>query len=422
MRKYKDKHPKEENLTDTPENPSSESNKKFTLITSKSEVLSSVLLVVCGVLITIAVLNIYLGIAYGRTMFSLAKTLKEFKPFIQAENFVSSSFYTDYDNDTLVDATVDGYISGLDDKYSRYESPTEFNQSQIKDAGQSIGIGITVMLRDDGYMDIKEVSADTPAEKAGLKADDIIKAIDGNDVAETGYEDSVALIKDGDDNTSVELEILRGDETLNITVNRTVMDVDTAVGKMLDGDIGYIQIAHFYTNTPDQFNEVYQDLLSQGAKAFIFDLRNNTGGYTTSVEGCLNDLVPEGDIAEATYKNGSTRTIIKSTSEDTITVPSVIITNGMTASAGEIFSSAMRELAGSVLVGENTYGKGVMQVTQPLSNGGAVVLTVATYNIIGKECYHGVGLAPDYEVTLTEDDTEDTQFNKAVEVINSLLG
>jgi carboxyl-terminal processing protease len=93
----------------------------------------------------------------------------------------------------------------------------------------------------------------------------------------------------------------------------------------------------------------------------------------------------------------------------------------MTASAGEIFSSAMRELAGSVLVGENTYGKGVMQVTQPLSNGGAVVLTVATYNIIGKECYHGVGLAPDYEVALTEDDTEDTQFNKAVEVINSLL-
>jgi carboxyl-terminal processing protease len=417
----KDRHSKEEDLNNIPETPSHEDKKKFTLITSKAEVVSSVLLVVCGVLITIAVLNIYLGVAYGRTMFSLAKTLKEFKPFIQAESFVSSSFYTDYDTDTLVDSALQGYVSGLDDKYSRYESPTEFNQSQIKDAGQSIGIGITVMLRDDGYMDIKEVNADTPAEKAGLKADDIIKSIDGNDVAETGYEDSVALIKDGDDNTSVELEVLRDGETLNITVTRTVMDVDTAVGEMLDGNIGYIQITHFYTNTPDQFNAVYQDLLSQGAKAFIFDLRNNTGGYTTSVEGCLNDLVPQGDIAEATYKNGSTRTIIKSTSEDTITVPSVIITNGMTASAGEIFSSAMRELAGSILVGENTYGKGVMQVTQPLSNGGAVVLTVATYNIIGKECYHGVGLAPDYEVTLTEDDTEDTQFNKAVEVINSLL-
>jgi carboxyl-terminal processing protease len=131
--------------------------------------------------------------------------------------------------------------------------------------------------------------------------------------------------------------------------------------------------------------------------------------------------VPKGVIAEATYNDGSTKKIIESTSDDTITVPCVVLTNGMTASAGEIFSSAMRELAGAVLVGENTYGKGVMQVTQPLSNGGAVVLTVATYNIVSKECYHGVGLAPDYEVVLTEDDTEDTQLAKAIEVIGSLV-
>lgn len=400
---------------------SQDTSKKIRLKASFHEIISSILLLVCGAILSLTIINLYLGVSYGENMFSLSALLKEFKPFVEATNFVESSFYTDYDSNTLVDSSIKGYVSGLDDKFSRYESPDEFNKSQIQDAGQSIGIGIVVKPLEDGYIEIQEVNADTPADKSGLKVGDIIQSIDGNDIAELGYNESINLIKDGDDNTDIILGILRDNETLSITVTRTIIEVDTAIGQMLDNNIGYIQIKHFYTNTPDQFNAVYQDLVSQGAKAFIFDLRNNTGGYTTSVQGCLNDLLPKGDIAEATYNNGTTKTIIKSSSDETISVPSVIITNGMTASASEIFSSAMRELEGAILVGENTYGKGVMQVTQQLSNGGAVVLTVATYNIIGKECYHGVGLAPDYEITLSEDDTEDTQLNKAIEVANDLI-
>lgn len=400
---------------------SQNTSKKIRLKTSFHEIISSILLLVCGAILSLTIINLYLGVSYGENMFSLSALLKEFKPFVEATNFVESSFYTDYDANTLVDSSIKGYVSGLDDKFSRYESPDEFNKSQIQDAGQSIGIGIVVKPLEDGYIEIQEVNADTPADKSGLKVGDIIQSIDGNDIAELGYNESINLIKDGDDNTDIILGILRDNETLSITVTRTIIEVDTAIGQMLNNNIGYIQIKHFYTNTPDQFNAIYQDLVSQGAKAFIFDLRNNTGGYTTSVQGCLNDLLPKGDIAEATYNNGTTKTIIKSSSDETISVPSVIITNGMTASASEIFSSAMRELEGAILVGENTYGKGVMQVTQQLSNGGAVVLTVATYNIIGKECYHGVGLAPDYEVTLSEDGTEDTQLNKAIEVANDLI-
>ena len=256
----------------------------------------------------------------------------------------------------------------------------------------------------------------------GFSEDTLLDAtINGNDVAELGYDEAIKLIKEGEENSTVNLTILRGTQTLSIDVNRTIMEVTTANGEMLENNIGYIKITHFYTNTPEQFNKAYQELLSQGAKAFIFDLRNNTGGYTNSVQGCLNDLVPKGNIAEAKYNNGKVQTIVASNSDATITVPSVILTNGMTASASELFSSAMRELESSILVGENTYGKGVMQTTKPLSNGGAVVLTVATYNIVGHECYHGVGLAPDYEVSLEEDATEDTQLNKALEVANTLI-
>jgi carboxyl-terminal processing protease len=395
--------------------------KRFNLVTSKKEVVTSILLLLCGVLITLTVFNIYLGINYGKSLLGFASTLKEFKPFIQAQNFVESSFYTDYDSETLVDSAISGYVSGLDDKYSRYESPVEYDKSQLQDSGQSMGIGITIQATEDGYIEIMEVKDDTPAKSSGLQVGDIIKTIDGNDVADYGFNESISLIKDGDESTDINLTVDRDGENLDVTVTRAVMEVDTATGEMLDGDIGYIQITHFYTNTPDQFNAVYQELVDQGAKAFIFDLRNNTGGYTNSVQGCLDKLVPAGDVAEATYNNGATKTIVKSTSEDEISVPSVVITNGYTASAGEIFSSAMREFEGSILVGENTYGKGVMQVTHPLSNGGAVILTVATYNIVGRECYHGVGLAPDYEVTLTEDDTTDTQLEKAIEVVSELV-
>lgn len=394
---------------------------RFKLVTSKREVVSSILLVLCGVLITLTVFNVYLGVACGKSLLEFASTFEEFKPFFETQSFVESSFYTDYDNDTLLEDTINGYLSGLDDKYSRYESPVEYDKSQLQDSGQSTGIGITIQATEDGYIEIMEVKDDTPAKSSGLQVGDIIKTIDGNDVAEYGFNESISLIKDGDDSTDVSLTIDRDGESLDITVTRTVMEVDTATGEMLDGDIGYIQITHFYTNTPDQFNAVYQELVEQGAKAFIFDLRNNTGGYTNSVQGCLNDLVPKGDVAEATYNNGTTKTIVKSTSDDEISVPSVVITNGYTASAGEIFSSAMREFEGSILVGENTYGKGVMQVTHQLSNGGALILTVATYNIVGRECYHGVGLAPDYEVTLTEDDTTDTQLAKAIEVVSDLI-
>ena len=410
-----------ENHTQNQKDTASVKTKKFKLVTTAKEVFNSILLILSGIVITITAVVVYVGVKYSMSIGEFVGTLKEYSPFFEAKAYVDNSFYIGFSEDTLLDATINGYISGLDDKFSRYESPNNFTQSQIKNAGESIGIGITVTLTEDGYIHVEGVTEGMPADVSGIKVDDIIKSINGNDVAELGYDEAIKLIKEGEENSMVNLTILRGTQTLSIDVNRTIMEVTTANGEMLENNIGYIKITHFYTNTPEQFNKAYQELLSQGAKAFIFDLRNNTGGYTNSVQGCLNDLVPKGNIAEAKYNNGKVQTIVAYDSDATITVPSVILTNGMTASASELFSSAMRELEGSILVGENTYGKGVMQTTKPLSNGGAVVLTVATYNIVGHECYHGVGLAPDYEVSLEEDATEDTQLNKALEVANTLI-
>lgn len=391
------------------------------LKTSIAEIVTVILMLLCGCVLTLTALSLYTLKTYGESIISLNDTIKDIIPLIQTKNLIQNDFYQDYDKNTLLDNAITGYVSALDDKYSRYENPETQAKSQIQNDGKTVGIGITVTLTDDNYIKVESVNADSPAERSGIQVGDIIKTISGHDVAQYGYNESISLIKDGDENTTIDVTVLRGEQELNITIDRSIIEVKSADGKMLDNNIGYIKLAHFYTNTPEQFNAVYDDLVSQGAKAFIFDLRDNTGGYTQSVQGCLNDLLPKGVIAQATYKDGTTSTIVKSDSDDVIQVPSVVITNGYTASAGEIFSSAMREFAQSKLVGENTYGKGVMQSTHILSNGGALVLTVATYNIVNQECYHGVGLAPDYEVKLDENATEDLQLNKSIEVVSEMI-
>ncbi|MGN1411417.1 MAG: S41 family peptidase [Oscillospiraceae bacterium] len=419
MRK-KDLQVQEINITENQED-TIQPKRRPQLKTSLMEILTIILMLISGCILTLTVLDLYIFKTYGETIISLNRTIKDIVPLLQTKSMVENTFYDDYDENILLDSAISGYVSALGDKYSRYENPQEQEKSQIKNDGKAVGIGITIKQLENNYMQIEEVTDNTPAQRAGLKKGDIIKSISGKDVAEYGFSESINLIKSGEQNTTIDVTILRGEQELNITIDRTLIEVNSVDGKMLDNDIGYIRISHFYTNTPEQFNEVYQELVSQGAKGFIFDLRNNTGGYTQSVQGCLNDLLPKGDIAEATYKDGSKSVIVKSDSDKVIEVPSVVITNGMTASAGEIFSSAMREFANSKLVGENTFGKGVMQSTHILSNGGALVLTVATYNIVDRECYHGIGLAPDYEVILDESATEDLQLNKSIEVITDLI-
>lgn len=408
-------------LSDGVEDASNKVSKKGRAKSIFMEILGLILMMLCGALLTITILNFYINKTYGETIISLNNSIKNIAPFLQAKEIVEQSFYEEPNTDTLLDGAITGYMSALDDQYSRYENPEIQAKSSMQNDGKSVGIGIVVKMLDDSYIYVEEVMENTPAQRAGIQSGDIIKSVAGNDVVEYGYNESIQLIKDGEENTNVDMVILRDSQELTITIDRTIIEVNSAEGEMLDDNIAYIKITHFYNNTADQFNKVYQDLVSQGAKGFIFDLRNNTGGFTHSVQGCLNDLVPKGDIAQATYRNGTVNTIVKSTSDETIQVPSVVITNSYTASAGEIFSSAMRELNGSKLIGENTYGKGVMQSTQTLSNGGAIVLTVARYNIVDRECYHGVGLAPDYEVVLDKNSTEDTQLNKSVEVITELI-
>ena len=350
------------------------------------------------------------------------------KKIEEIDKYVRSNYTGTIDEEALQNAISNGYIDGLNDKYGRYYSPKEYQAEKLNDAGLSVGIGITVTKDESGYIKIVKVSENSPASENGFAAADLIVAVNDEDVLTKGYSEAVKAVA-GDDGTVVKLTLRRDGVDQQYQVVRRKMDIVSVSSRMLEDNIGYIQITTFDQKTPEQFKVQLEKLKTDGAKEFIFDVRNNGGGLLDSVEGVLNSLLPEGDIATATYKDGTKKVIVHSDGSNVLTQPAVVLVNSRTASSAELFSVALRDSGQAQLVGVNTYGKGVMQVTKELLDGSAITVTVATYETSKTPNYDGVGLKPNFEVNLTKDEednfesldeTTDPQLKKAMEIVRTI--
>lgn len=315
-----------------------------------------------------------------------------------------------------------GYVAGLQDPYSNYMTPQEYKALMEKESGTMIGIGVTAQLQEDGTIRIIEVQEGSPAEESGLQPEDVIVAIDDRDVTEMEFEDAVNLIK-GDEGTNVRIRIRRDDRERNVSVIRRTFDVKTVKGRLLAGNIGYISITNFRDNTGEQFRNTLDDLIANGAVSMIFDVRDNGGGLLRSLEESLDPLLPEGEIAIATYQDGSTDTAVYSDAAE-IDMPMIVLINGRSASAAELFAAALRDFDKAKLVGETSFGKGIMQITKELDDGSGLTLTIATYQTTRSECYHKIGLEPDVVVEPSEetlianvDPETDPQLAAAIELL-----
>ena len=360
------------------------------------------------------------SITYLVVKFFNYRTMKPYRLIAETENYIDRYFYFDKaDKDEMIDSAIEGFVNALDDKYSRYQSLQITSERNDSQAGVHTGIGITVSRNEEGYMIIEEVREKTPAEKAGLLKDDIITALDSKDVVETGYNESVDYIKNGEENSTLVITLKRGSETIDIEVKREKIEIITSEARMMEDYIGYINITQFNEKTPEQVQKNFTELLSQGAKGIIFDVRNNGGGLVSSVEKCLDPLLPEGDIAVAVYKDGREETIVKSDAEET-DIPMTVLVNKNSASGAELFAASLRDFKNTELVGTTTFGKGIMQDTFELSNGSTVVLTVAAYKTTRSECYHGTGLVPDFEIE-NDESGYDFQLDKATEVVKKKI-
>ncbi len=355
----------------------------------------------------------------------LRKKAKSIEDIYTVDQYIDEKYYGEYDEEKIVDSSLKAMVAALDDKYSAYMTPDEYEQNLLDAKGSISGIGIVVNLTEENEIKIVDVNEEGPAKEAGIKTDDVITAIDGKNVSEMEYADAVNLVR-GETGTEVTLTIKRGTQQLDFTMTREEIVSQSVTSRMLENDIAYIRITGFKENTSYQYNVELKKCLEDGAKAIIFDLRNNGGGLVSACSDCLDPLLPEGDIAIAEFKDGSSEVICKSDDLE-LDLPMAVLVNENSASAAELFAAALRDFDKAVLVGKNTFGKGIMQNTYNLDNGGGIRLTVAKYRTVKSECYHGVGLAPDYEADIPEkyvqtaiDDipeNEDTQLQKAIEVL-----
>lgn len=318
------------------------------------------------------------------------------------DTYVREHYYSEeLDEEALMNGILKGYVAGLDDPYSTYMTAEEYSAKMTRESGQTIGIGVTVTKADDGMIQVVSVQENSPAEEAGVQPEDRIIAVDGASVAELGYDTAVDHVK-GDEGTTVSLTIDRGGKELKLRITRKSYEVVTVHSQMLEGQIGYIRISAFRENTVEQYRDALDGLVANGARGLIFDVRNNGGGLLSALSEMLDPLLPEGTIATATYQGGNTETVVTSDAEE-LNLPMAVLVDGNSASAAELFSASLRDFGKAKLVGTTTYGKGVMQVTRKMEDGGGLTLTVATYQTVLSECYQGVGLTPDIEVEASEE-------------------
>lgn len=362
---------------------------------------------------------------FNSKMANVTEREELYSKLAEIDQIVRNNFLGDIDEETLMDSIADGYMDGLGDAYSVYMNQEEYKQYQQKNAGELIGIGVTAMLDDSGYLLVTSVSAESPADAAGLQPGDLLIKIDGKDVLAMGFEAAIDAIQ-GEDGTVVNLVYRRDsvENTLDITRKRVK---DSGVSYRMIGEFGYVKMSGFNATTPEDFEYAVEDLISQGATGLIFDVRGNSGGLVSSVAEILDYLLPEGDLISQTNRKKET-TVLYTSDADCIDLPMVCLINGDTASAGELFACDLRDFNAAELVGETTYGKGVLQTAFPLEDGSAISATTAYYNPSSGVNFQGVGVKPDYEVTLSAeqkqnldslDETNDPQLIKAISVLSA---
>ena len=336
------------------------------------------------------------------------------------EDLIDKNYLEDVDEASMTDSMLKGLLQGIGDDYADYYSKDEYKEILSSTQGDYRGIGIIMQQSEEtNEVLVVGVYKDTPADKAGIKAGDMLIQVDDILCKETALERVAAAIKTGEADT-VHLILERDSESYEVDVTKEDIQVPVVGSEMLEEQIGCIQITQFTGLTPQQFAEHYEDLKKQQMKALIMHLRHNPGGLVDSAVDTLCQILPEGLVVYMQTKDG-TKTEYSCDGETPIDIPMVVLVNEYSASASEIFAGAVHDYGVGTLVGTTTYGKGIVQKTFPFTDGSAVKMTIAYYYTPSGTCIHGEGIEPDVKVELPQDAQSDLQLEKALEVLKKQL-
>lgn len=295
----------------------------------------------------------------------------------QLENLILTCFIGDAEKTAIEDAAAEAMVNSLGDRWSYYIPASEYAAHMEQMNNAYVGIGVTVMLLEDGSgIRVVQVEPGAPALEAGILPEDVIIQVEGQPVSELGMNGAKQLIR-GEEGTQVSLVILRGEEKKEISVTRKTIQTAVAKGQMLEGNIGLVTIANFDSRCADETIAKIEELVEQGAKALIFDVRNNPGGYKSELVELLDYLLPKGELFRSESYTG--KQTVDSSDEKCLKMPMAVIVNGQSYSAAEFFAAALEEYDWAVVVGEQTSGKGYFQNTIQLNDGSAVGLSVGKY-------------------------------------------
>lgn len=339
------------------------------------------------------------------------------------ETYIRGYYLDEIDDKQLEDYLYYGLVAGLGDPYAAYYNEEETQSMMDSSSGNYCGIGAVFSQNlVTGIITVSRVYEGCPSYEAGILPEDILYMVEGEDVTGQDLTNVVTKIK-GEEGTEVTISMLRGEEILDFTMKRQMIEVPTIEHEMLENQVGYILITEFDGVTAQQFSVALKELQENGMEGLIIDLRNNGGGSLDAVCEIADELLPEGLIVYTEYNDGER--IDRNSDAACVDVPMTVLINGASASASEILSGALQDHGAATIVGTQSYGKGIVQSVLDLQDGTALKLTSAKYYTPNGNNIHGVGITPDVEIDLPEELKtevtlsleEDVQLQKAIEVL-----
>lgn len=337
--------------------------------------------------------------------------------YADVKKVVDESYIGDVSNTAISDAASAAMITALGDKWSYYMTPEEYQSYQMYSANEYAGIGVTIQLdeKTKGFR-ITSVTAQSPAERAGLVIGDIITAVDGESVSGKTLSGVQSLIRDKL-NETLRFTIQNADgDSRTVDVDCTTIYTDPVTSKMLENNVGYVKINNFETGAGTSVVQAVDRLLTDGAKSIVFDVRGNPGGLLSELITALDHLLPEGDVFVSVDKSG--KEDVTRSDNVCVKVPMAVLVNGNSYSAAEYFAAALREYNWATIVGENTTGKGRSQTTIVLDDGSAVHISSKKYLTPNRvDLSEQGGLTPDVVVSPAEDGEVDTQLEAAIRAL-----
>lgn len=371
-----------------------------------------------GVLACFSVLTI---LNKGKNYFVLSKELAK---FVDAYDAIVNNYYKEVDKDKLVESAINGMVSSVGDEYTSYSDKDVTDNFNEAVNGKYMGIGALIMKSENDLV-IYKVFEDSPSYKAGLKDGDIILKLDDKDTKDMSVNDIASIVKN-DDNKEVKLLVKRGEENLDITIVKDMVELPVVSGKVInhnDKKIGYISLSIFSSVASEQFNKELVKLEKEGISGLVIDVRGNSGGYLTTVTDIASYFLKKGDIIYKLEVNDKV-TVRKDKTKESRDYPIAVLIDKNSASASEILASSIKESYNGYVVGTNSYGKGTVQQTLVLSDGSMIKYTIEKWltplgNWINEE-----GVIPTNYVELSSEYLNnpvfenDNQLNKALELVS----